>query len=243
MHNLSLIKDHLLENLWCPICIEGGAIFYPRLRKNKRMKIFSLTNDSNFSEISKLIEHKLIEEGAHLIWASTSIKKLRLETELSEKVLHGFFQDEPHLAIPHFLEEDFPKDILNIDFSSQNLELLEGDICKELEGVEGLIQLEKEKDMEGFIIIYTTILNEEDGLDIEETEQELSSSAQEVQNIQEEVIPQNAIIEHKRNKILKIIEGICNKYDYCNVKATTFCLEIPNKTEKVYSIAGIFKKN
>ena len=239
MRRWSLLKDQLLQNLWGPICVEGGNNLYPRLRKNKKMKIFTLTSDHNFNEIPKLIEFNLIEEGEHLIWARTSIKKIRLETEFAEKVLHGFFQDEPHLRSPHFLDEFFPKDILNLDFSSQSLELSEGEIKKELESIDGLIRLENEKTINGFVILYTTIIKGENNLNVGEIESGLNLPNSEQGGANHQV----SSIEDKKRNILKMVKKICNKYNYSEVKIDELSFNIPDKTEEIYSIAGIFKKD
>jgi len=244
MRCLNPLKDHLLENLWCPMCMEGGKVFYPRLRKNKKMKIFTLTNDVNFREIPFFIDNKLIQEEEHLVWTSTSLKKIRLETELSDvRVLQGLFKEEEHSRNPHFLEEYFPKDILNLDFSSQNQEsLCEGEIKKELESMDGIIGLEDRKGANGFVLIYTTILEEAGDLNVNEIKISLGLNELGQEENVEESVQTISTLEDKKRNIYNLMKRICKKYNYNELKINDVLLNIPQENKKLYSIAGIFKK-
>ena len=59
MCDLKTIKNTLLTDLWLPIIRKGGNMFYPRLKINKKMKVLTLTTDTNFEEINELVSEKI----------------------------------------------------------------------------------------------------------------------------------------------------------------------------------------
>jgi len=160
MSEIILLKNQLIDTLWLPIVKRGGDIFYPRLRKNKKMKVLTLTNDRNFQEIKKFIENNLTTKERVFVWNHSLIKKLRLETELSPAIVLGTTRYEDSISSSSFsLRTYFPFDVINLDFSSQDPDLERGRIEKEIQSLEKTVKSQKEKGNERFVLIYTTLLN------------------------------------------------------------------------------------
>ena len=60
MPDVNSIKNELMENLWINAAKKGGDTFFPRLRKNKRMRVLTLTSYPNYREVQKLIDSRVI---------------------------------------------------------------------------------------------------------------------------------------------------------------------------------------
>lgn len=160
MSEISEIKAQLLNGLWLPNVKKGGEIFHPRLRKNKKMKLLTLTDDGNFQEVVRFEENYLITRDRTIAWTHSHLKKLRLETELSPARVFGTTRYEDSISSSSFsLSGYFPFDIINLDFSCQNPDLESGRVEKELESLERTIKLQTEHNNMGFVLIYTTLLN------------------------------------------------------------------------------------
>lgn len=154
------LKDRLIKELWLPETIKAGDIFFPRLKKNKKMKLLTLTNDRNFQEIIEFEENNLTEKEYIVVWTYSHIKKLRLETELSPARVLGATRYENSTSSSSFpICEHFPFDIVNLDFSSQDPDLESGRIEREIQSLEKTVRLQKERQRTGFMLIYTTLLN------------------------------------------------------------------------------------
>lgn len=160
MSDVSEIKTHLVADLWLSQVREGGDVLYPKLKKNKKMKLFTLTNDGNFQEIIVFEENNLITRDRVIAWTHSHLKKLRLETELSPARVLGTTRYEDSISGPSFsVNRYFPFDIINLDFSCQNPDLERCRIEKEVESLERTIKLQIEQNNRGFVMIYTTLLN------------------------------------------------------------------------------------
>ena len=154
------LKDQLINELWLPYIKRGGDIFYPRLKKNKRMKLLTLTSDKNFQEIFTFQKNNLTDKEYIFAWTYSHIKKLRLETELSPAKIFGAIRYDNSASSSSFpISSYFPFDIINLDFSSQDPGLESGRIEREIESFERTIKLQREESGVNFIIIYTTLLN------------------------------------------------------------------------------------
>ena len=152
------LKDRLIKELWLPKTQEGSNIFFPRLKENKKMKLLTLTSDTNFQEIVEFEENNLTEKECIVVWTHSHIKKLRLETELSPaKVLGATRYENSTLRSSFAISEHFPFDIINLDFSSQQPDLESGRIEKEIQSLEKTIRLQRECQRTGFMLIYTTL--------------------------------------------------------------------------------------
>lgn len=160
MPEISKIKAQLLKNLWLPSATKGGDIFYPRLKKNKKMKLLTLADYRNFQEVIVFEENNLTSKDYVTVWTYGHIKKLRLETELSPARVFGPTRYEDSISSSSFsLSGHFPFDIINLDFSSQDPDLESGRIEKEIECLEKTIRLQRARGNEGFVLIYTTLIN------------------------------------------------------------------------------------
>jgi hypothetical protein len=162
MNNLNSLKDKLIDELWVPISIRAGDILFPRNKKNKKMKLLTLTSDDNFNEIVQLVDKKITQNRLTVAWNHDFIKKIRLESEgIACKILGPRKYEDSISSSPVEVLVEFPFDIINLDFSSQEPELENGRIEKEVLSLENTIKLQKEKnqDKKGFLMIYTTILN------------------------------------------------------------------------------------
>lgn len=160
MSEISDIKTQLLNDLWLPSAKKGGEVLYPRLKKNKKMKLLSLTDDRNFQEIGIFEEEALITRDRVIAWTNSHLRKLRLETELSPAKVFGTTRYEDSVSGSSFaLSEYFPFDIINLDFSSQNPDLESGRIEKEILSLERTVKLQRDNNCAGFVLVYTTLLD------------------------------------------------------------------------------------
>ena len=153
------IKSRLLDELWFPMAIKGGNIFYPRKKKNKDMKVLTLTSDTNFKEINLFLDENLAHRGDIVVWNNEFIKRMRLETELGVTMVLGSSRYENSIKNQNFpLKQYFPFDIINLDFCSQEPISEEGRVEKEVISIEETIKFQKRTET-NFIMIYTTILD------------------------------------------------------------------------------------
>lgn len=241
MVNVDALKDQLISNLWLPAVINAGNSFYPRLRKNKKMKLLSLTNDRNFNEIPRFEENKLTRREDVAVWTRDSLKRIRLETESVGIALGGELFENSILGSNCPLHEHFPRDVLNLDFSSQDPDSQGGRIEKELESLEKVVSLQHQNNGNNFVLIYTTILDS-NNLDKDKVIQ--SSDAVRVQgwaglnisNFSQPIPDENG----KKSFIEEVIKKICQKYGYQHGTFNAQVIAIPSYSEKLYSIAGVF---
>lgn len=162
MPNINSIKNELIDNLWIGAAKKGGDTFSPRLRKNKRMKVLTLTNDSNYKEVQKFIDSKLTHKGNVIIWTHDFIKAYRLDADgKANKVLGSTRYEDSVNNSSHELIENFPFDLINLDFSSQDPESEDGRLEREIKSLEYTIKLQNEKrnGKEGYVLIFTTLIN------------------------------------------------------------------------------------
>jgi hypothetical protein len=154
------IKALLINDLWLPLAIRGGNLLFPR-RDSKRMKLFTLT-DSNCLEIDAFRQNKLI--GSDVVaWQQSSLKAIRLETELLRggKVRTDGKFEEVLNSEREAISDDIIRDILVLDFLSQEPDLVSlGRVEKEINGINILAGLLDRIKAKGFILIYTTQLNQ-----------------------------------------------------------------------------------
>jgi hypothetical protein len=160
MSEISEIKTQSINDLWLPKVKKAGEIFYPKLRKNKKMKLLTLTDDRNFQEIKVFEENSLTTKDCVIAWTYSHIKKLRLETELSPTIVFGPARYEDSISSSSFsLRSHFPFDVINLDFSSQDPYLETGRVEKEIECLEKTIILQSAQRNKEFVLVYTTLLN------------------------------------------------------------------------------------
>jgi len=241
MVNVDALKDRLITELWLPIAIEAGTGFYPKLKKNKKMRLFSLTNDRNFNEIAKFEESKLTLREDVAVWAKDSMKRIRLETESIGIVLGGSLYEQSILGNNCPLQEHFPMDIINLDFTSQDPDLGNGRIEKELESLEKTVNLQNQKQGKNFLLMYTTIidsnnLNKDGVIHTSDSIRVNGRDGLNINNFSQPLIDENS----KKSFIEEVIKEICQKYGYRNSTSNNQVIDIPSCNEKLYSIAGIY---
>jgi hypothetical protein len=157
MTEIDSIKEKMIEELWLPFIYEYSSTFY-RKRKNKKMKIFTLTNDTNHNEINRFIENDLTKKELIVGWTYSILKKIRLEA-FTGCTIEGCSRFEESIFSYSTLLECLPLDIMNLDFSSQDPIFEIGRIEKEVKSVEFLIKSQNEKQTDKYILIYTTLIN------------------------------------------------------------------------------------
>ena len=238
------IKSRLLDELWFPIAIKGGNIFYPRKKKNKDMKVLTLTSDTNFKEINLFLDENLAHRGDIVVWNNEFIKRMRLETELGVTMVLGSSRYENSIKNQNFpLKQYFPFDIINLDFSSQKPISEDGRIEKEVISIEETIKFQKVTET-NFIMIYTTLLDN-NTLDLNKICDE--SDKRMLRRwpgliIDEELL--EGAINDNSNKIEGldcVLSQICRKYNYSFESADKVCINC-NDGNVVYSIAAILRR-
>lgn len=242
MIKISLIKDRLIDKLWFPTVKKGGAIFYSRLSKNKKMKVFTLTGDENFREIVKFVEGSLTKNEHVVAWNYSHFKKLRLETDPSPSLVLGTTKYEDSISSSSFsLSNHFPFDVINLDFSSQDPLPESGRIEKEIQSLEETIKLQHESDKKNreFVLIFTTLLNSH-SLDYGNVVR--TSNAMEVsgwQGLHYNDFRQNITDQVEKIKCIEsVLDKICLKYHYYG-KFRSLHYRLGREQRRIYSVAGI----
>jgi hypothetical protein len=239
MPDYNQIKTQLVRDLWFPTIKNGGKILYPRLRKNKQMKVFTLTTDTNFEEITTLMSNKLTQKERIIAWTQSQFKQFRLETNISLYIVFGGARYEDSISSLSFpLGNHLPFDVTNLDFSSQDPSFDEGRVEKEIISLEKTIKLQKNRYNNNFILIYTTILNSNNlnlalicsaSDAIQVTGWQGLTLAEYPSNISDNI--------QKINCIENLLGKIIQKYNYhCNFSKINLPL---NENKVVFSIAGL----
>jgi len=245
MNNLDSLKDKLIDELWVPISIRAGDILFPRNKKNKKMKLLTLTSDDNFNEIVQLIVKRITQNRLTVAWNHDYIKMIRLESEgIACKILGPRKYEDSISSSPPEVLVDFPFDIINLDFSSQEPELEDGRIEKEVLSLENTIKLQKERnqDKKGFLIIYTTILNSK-----EINCRELISNSNNIRIdgwsgcLCFDSLPNNPSNHEDKIKIIKMIFAqLSSKYNF-DLELENNVIKLQDLNKCMLSIAGIIK--
>lgn len=235
MNEIDSIKNTLIDELWLPIVREGSSILYPRLRKNKKMKVFTLTNDRNYQEIDKLLENKITEKDRIIAWSYSFRKNYRLETSTGCMVKGGCRYEES-ADITSTLQNYLPFDVVNLDFSSQD-PIPENDrIKKEIKSLEETVRLQRHQNKNGFILIYTTVLNSypiDKGQIVNCIQLGLNLS-----DFHTTIMEQT----QKMNFIETMLKRIFSKYDYQIHEIDKRNYEFSNSQKIIFSIAGIVRE-
>lgn len=244
MSEMDSIKSRLLGELWLPMAIKGGNIFYPRKKKNKDMKVLTLTSDTNFKEIYLFLDENLAQRGDIVVWNNEYLKMIRLETELGDSSVLGTLRYENSIRNQNFsLKQYFPFDIINLDFSSQKPISEDGRIEKEVISIEETIKFQKTTET-NFIMIYTTILDN-NTLDLNKI---CDESDKRMLRRWPGLTIDEELLEGPINDSSKKIEGlgcvlsqICRKYNYSFESAEKVCINC-NDGNVVYSITAILRR-
>lgn len=239
MADIDALRGQLIEELWLPVIKEAGNHFY-KLRKNKRMKLLTLTDGVLFSELIRLEGEGLIRKGDAILWVSNMIKAVRAETESRGIVLSGAIYDEDVLGASCSVRPLFPCDILNLDFSSQDYNVNNQRIEREIEKTEQFLCLQNQKSCIGFVLLHTTIVNTQ-GLNRDIVKN--NSDAMHENGWGGLVIgsfPQLVTDNNQKPDFMKhVFQSLCQKYRY-RVLKITHTAKIIDNNQQLISIAGIF---
>lgn len=244
MSEMDSIKSQLLDELWLPMTIKGGNIFYPRKKKNKDLKFLTLTSDTNFKEIDLFLNKNLVQRGDTFVWNNEYLKMMRLETELGDCTVLGTLRYEKSIHNLNFsLKQHFPFDLINLDFSSQKPISEDGRIEKEMISIEKTIKFQKITET-NFIIIYTTILDN-NTLDLNkicDESDKLMLRRWPGLTIDEELLEGPINDNSKKIKGLNcVLSQICRKYNYSFESAEKVCINCDDENV-VYSITAILRR-
>lgn len=154
-------KTKLLSELWLPLAQRGGEKLFPARKKHKKMRLFTLT-DMEYQEIKTFEDQKLTKREDVVAWTYSQQQAYRLETELGRsKVICEGRLDDVISVEAHIISESFPCEMLNLDFLSQSPSMnSNGRVEKELRGGQILVGLLSKLEQKGFILLYTTILDQ-----------------------------------------------------------------------------------
>lgn len=159
MTDINHCKLRFIHDLWLPVVKKSTKYFFPKKRSNFEMSLFTLTADTNFEEINHLSSEKLIQKSKTVVWTYASQKRWRLEPDLPESTIVGLAKYENSISEGNSdLEEMFPFNIINLDFSSQDPEYEQGRLEKELISLEKTISFQQKNDAD-CVLIFTTVLN------------------------------------------------------------------------------------
>lgn len=155
MSNGIRLKDEIVRELWLPKAREARSILYPKRKKHARMRMLTLSDGINMNEIFKLEEENMILREESIAWVSSMIKRSRVEAENVGLVIDGPVYDPSFLEPSCPLTGHFPFDILNLDFGSQDTDVTQERIEKEIEKLEKAVGLQKQNDKDKFLVIFT----------------------------------------------------------------------------------------
>lgn len=240
MPNAIGFKDKLLDDLWLLMVHKCGSVLFPRTKRNKQMKLLTLTNDRDYQEVTKFEENNLTNKECVTAWTYSHIKKLRLETEISPAKVVGATRYEDSVSRSSFsIGEDFPFHIINLDFSSQDPSVETGRVEKEIKSLEHTLRLQKQTGGSDFVLIYTTVLNSNhlNYGDIVQTSNSLLVSGWPGLSMTD--FP-SEITDHmdKGHCIQVVLRKILSKYGYnCEIHSKHIPLESEGKY--VFSVAAV----
>lgn len=240
------IKNQLINDLWVPVIKDSTSFLKPRVRKNKNLKLLTLTSDNNFQEIPRFIEENLTTKKQIVVWNHNQIIKFRLETEpaIAPATVLGTARYENSVIspLPEILSRFIPFDVLNLDFSSQDPQSECGRIEREILSLEHTISHQKNSDSNGFVLIYTTIIN---GNTLNSTTIVRNSNHLQIsgwQGLSSEGLDQNiSDCNNKVECIENFLRQICSKYGY-NVQFTKIKRKFPDEERYICSVAGLLKR-
>ncbi len=230
-----LVKTKLLSELWLPLAQRGGEQLFPARKKHKKMRLFTLT-DMEYQEIKTFEDQKLTRREDVVAWTYSQQQAYRLETELgrSKVICEGRLDDVISIE-GHVISENFPCEMLNLDFLSQSPSMnSNGRVEKELRGGQILVGLLSKLELKGFILLYTTILDQ---------------NSLTVPNLLFPTIlplgmPNPADDINKKVDFVKgIYSSIVQNNNYSIVEATHVILDVDNSMDKIFSLGILAVRN
>ena len=239
MADIDTLRHELIGEFWLPVIKEAGTYFYKR-RKNKQMKLFTLSNGVVFNELIRLEVENLIQRGDAILWVSNMIKAVRAETESRGAVLSGSICDEAILGATCQLNPFFPCDILNLDFPSQDSSFTGSRVERELEKTEQLMSLQNQKHCTGFVLLLTTVINNEviDGSIVKNNSDGIHENGW--GGLALGAYPQPVTDNNQKLDFIKhILQLLSLKYKY-RVLKIDHAVKIIDNNQRLVSIAGTF---
>ena len=143
------------------MAIGGSELLFPQRKKHKKLRMFTLT-DIEYQEIRTFEENQITKREDVVAWTHSQLQGYRLDTELgrSKVICDGRFDDIVNTNEDTF-SENFPCQLLNIDFLSQSPTLnTKGRVEKELRSGKLLVDLLGNQGTKGLILFYTTIFDQ-----------------------------------------------------------------------------------
>jgi len=245
MIDISSIGNQLIDELWLPIAKEGGSMFYHTRKKNKEMKMLALTQHKICREIMKeFTKNKLTRKELILGWNRGTNEAIRLECEGLESVISGYAYEDTMKDNPSDILDKFPFDILNLDFSSQNPELEDGRIEKEVISVEHTVRIQSEKGNKKMVLIYTTVLNS-NPLSYPAIKQGSDDiRVQEWDGLSINGLPPSMGDNEEKIECLKrVFEQMCFKYRYQMIKNSIAKRPLSSSSKLIFSIGMLLKRS
>lgn len=151
-------KSRLISELWLPKAKEHSKVLRPKLKKNKRLRVLTLTSDADFQEVTHFIKEGLSTKSNIIIWTYSLLKRLRFQADGFKVPIPRKFEDAVLQSASQY-SELFPLQVANLDFVSQDPTSTQGRIEREIESVEGTVKLQREchtDEDKGLILIFTT---------------------------------------------------------------------------------------
>lgn len=244
MVNVDALKVRLIDELWLPKIKEVAAIFYPRRKKNVKLRLFTLSDGINFNEIMKFESEKLILRADTTVWIISDFhKRLRVEIENVGGILEGDILSDTICDTSSQLCSVFPCDIINLDFSTQQSNGAVQRIKSEIICLEKNINLQNQKGAQGFLLLFTSFF---DSLPVEVNPLIQDSNALQVQGWSGLSLPsfsQSISDKSQLEEFLKAsVMQICQKYGYQNAAIFALSIDIPDCQDKLFSMAVAVKR-
>ncbi|GEM_PF-5356143 len=242
MVNVDALKVRLIDELWMPKIKEVVPSIYPRRKKHIELRLFTLSDGINFGEILKLETEKLITRTGAALWiASDFHKRMRVESENVGTILEGDFFADAICDASSQLCTVFPRDIINLDFSTQQT-VSPQRIKSEIICLEKNVNLQNQKGAKDFLLLFTSIL---DASPVEVTQIVQDSNAIQLNGwsgLTLPAFPQTITDKIQLQDLLKALAlQMCQKYGFQGA-TVTLSIDIPNCQEKLFSMAIIVKR-
>lgn len=244
MVNVDTLKVRLIDELWLPKIREVAAILYPKRKKHAKLRFFTLSDGISFNDIMKYESENLILRADTAVWIISDFhKRLRVEIENVGGILEGDILSDTICDTSSQLCTVFPRDIINLDFSTQQSNSVVQRIKAEIICLEKNINLQNQKGVQSFLLLFTSIF---DALPVEINPLIQDSNALQMQGwigLSLSSFPQNISDKSQLEEFLKAsVMQICQKYGYQNAAIGALSIDIPDCQDKLFSMAVAVKR-
>jgi len=244
MTNSAALKNKLMDELWLPKAKEAATLFYPKHKRNIKMRMFTLSAGTSFDDITKFESEKLISRSDIVVWIiSDFVKRMRVEAENVGAICEGdILSDSIHESSSQ-LYDKYPCDIINLDFSTQESNNSAERIKMEIVCLEKHIHLLNKKGSQCFALFFTNVL---DSIPVDVNGIVQTSNAISVQGwsgLTLSSISHNVTDKNELKGLLEVsATQMCQKYGYQNVTITSQLLDITGCQDKLFSMAMVVKR-